>query len=189
MGGKNGLRFEKKLCFYQVHIAVQSLKLRIKTLKYGTNWKLCSPESSLSLINEIFFHGKIKRKNRYFCKHMIFTIALIGIEEYFRGKNHWLMWTLFCLHMPLSRLQINVPLNLTSVFFVTMPNENDSPNIAIHKQNLICFSKFVLCFYQFFINWHLSSMLGYRKFYPEVGGGGLKDILVCRGWGSKVYFM
>lgn len=51
-----------------------------------------------------------------------------------------------------------------------MPNENDSPNIEIHKQNLICFSKFVLCFYQFFINWHLFSMLGYRKFYPEVGG-------------------
>lgn len=86
-GKKTWLRFEKKLCFYQVHIAVQSLKLRIKTLKNGTNWKLCSPESSLSLINEIFFHGKIKRKNRYFCKHMIFTIALIGIEEFFRGEK------------------------------------------------------------------------------------------------------
>lgn len=49
---------------------------------------------------DFFFHGKMKRKNRYLCKHMIFTIALIGIGECFRGKNHWLIWTLFCLHMP-----------------------------------------------------------------------------------------
>lgn len=41
----------------QMHIGRQSLKLKIKTPKNDTNWKF-SPESSLSLINEIFFMEK-----------------------------------------------------------------------------------------------------------------------------------